>query len=92
MKLIRRKPKKFEYIPRYYKGEGNPHEIKHRFDEFRSTLDNNKSLKTKLNDAISELKDPENKGYNKTIIIIALILILLFLWLIEFDLSIFVPR
>ena len=24
--------------PRYYKGEGNPYELKHKFDDFRKTV------------------------------------------------------
>ena len=36
-----RKNKKFSYTPRLYddKGEGNPFEIKHKFDDFRKTVD-----------------------------------------------------
>lgn len=92
MKFLKRKPKKFEYTPRYYKGEGNPFEIKHRFDDFRTTTGDNKNLKTKLNDAINDWKHSENRGINKTIVIIAAILIFLFLWFIDFDLSIFTQK
>ena len=37
MSILKRKNKKFDYQPRYYKGEGNPYAIKHKFDEFRSS-------------------------------------------------------
>ncbi len=92
MGFFKRKPKKFEYQPRYYKGEGNPFEIKHKFDEFRTTTGKNKNLKAKFIDAVEELKSSENKGSNKTILIITAILILIFLYLINFDLSIFLSE
>ncbi|MCB0459597.1 MAG: riboflavin synthase subunit beta [Flavobacteriaceae bacterium] len=89
MKIIKRTNKKFEYKPRYYKGEGNPYEIKHKFDEFRKTV-GKKNIKEKFNDAVEDLNS-DGKGFkvNRTILIIALILTLIFLYLIDFDLSIF---
>ena len=89
MKIIKRKNKKFEYKPRYYKGEGNPYEIKHKFDEFRKTV-GKKNLKEKFNDAVEDLNS-DGKGFkvNRTILLIVVILTLIFLYLIDFDLSIF---
>ena len=85
-----RKNKKFDYTPRYYKGEGNPYEVKHKFDDFRKSIDNN-GIKTKFLNAMDDYKSPD-KSVNKRIYIIAGILILIFLLLIEFDLSIFLPN
>ncbi|GFZ87678.1 hypothetical protein GCM10011531_18990 [Aquaticitalea lipolytica] len=85
-----RKNKKFDYTPRYYKGEGNPYEVKHKFDDFRKSIDN-KGIKTKFLNAMDDYKSPD-KSVNKRIYIIAGILILIFLLLIEFDLSIFLPN
>ena len=85
-----RKNKKFDYPPRYYKGEGNPYEVKHKFDDFRKSIDN-KGIKTKFLNAMDDYKSPD-KSVNKRIYIIAGILILIFLLLIEFDLSIFLPN
>jgi hypothetical protein len=90
MKFLRRNYKKFDYNPRYYKGEGNPYEIRHKFDEFRTTTGKNKSLKAKINQAVDELKDAQSRGANKTILIIVAILVFIFLYIIDFDLSIFV--
>ena len=90
MKLFRRGYKKFDYNPRYYKGEGNPYEIRHKFDEFRTTTGKNKSLKGKFNQAIDELRSDDTRGVNKTILIIIAVLVLIFLFIIDFDLSIFV--
>lgn len=88
MKFFKRTNKKFEYTPRYYKGEGNPYEIKHKFDEFRTTV-GKRNLKQKFNDAVDELKKSESRGTNKTILIIVAILVFIFLYFIDFDLSIF---
>jgi hypothetical protein len=90
MKFLRRSYKKFDYNPRYYKGDSNPYEIRHKFDEFRTTTGKNKSLKAKVNQAISELRDSDSRGVNKTILIIIAILVFIFLYIIDFDLSIFV--
>ncbi|NVK51618.1 MAG: riboflavin synthase subunit beta [Flavobacteriaceae bacterium] len=89
LKPLKRTYKKFDYKPRYYQGEGNPYEIKHRFDHFRTTTGENKNLKTKFLTAWEELKESRGKGVNKTIVIIALLLTLIFLFIIDFDLSIF---
>jgi len=84
-----RKNKKFSYSPRYYKGEGNPFEIKHKFDEHRTTVGGNKGLKTKINNALDELKNNPDKQANRRVLIIAGIILLVFLFIIDFDLSIF---
>ncbi|MBT3546899.1 MAG: riboflavin synthase subunit beta [Flavobacterium sp.] len=104
MGIIKRKNKKFDYKPRYYKGQGNPYEIKHKFDEFRSSTGSNKGLKGKLRGAISELKGEENTiefddetyqleapetNTNKVILYIIALLVIVFLFIIDFDLSIF---
>ena len=89
MGFLKRTNKKFDYQPRYYKGEGNPFKIEHKLDKFRTTTGKNKGLKSKFSDAINELKDSD-KGFNKTIIYIVLILIFIFLYIIDFDLSIFI--
>ncbi|HLV14949.1 MAG TPA: hypothetical protein VKY41_07200 [Xanthomarina sp.] len=84
-----RKNKKYSYTPRHYKGEGSPFEIKHKFDDFRSTVGNNKGLKNKLVSALEDYKYNQNNTANKRVLIIIGILILIFLLIIEFDLSIF---
>ncbi len=68
-----RKNKKFSYTPRYYddKGEGNPFEIKHKFDEFRKTVGSNTGLKTKFLNALDDLKNNPDKAANRRILIIA---------------------
>ena len=104
MGIIKRKNKKFDYKPRYYKGEGNPYAIKHKFDEFRSSTTSNTSLKGKITDAISNsngeqnivsindenyLLDDSHSNSNKIVLYTIAILVLIFLFIIDFDLSIF---
>lgn len=91
--LSKRKNKKFSYQPRYYKGEGNPYELKHKFDDFRVTVSGNKGLKTKLNNAIDDYKyNADTSGANRRVLLIIAALILIFLFIIDFDLSIFFPN
>lgn len=92
--LKTRKNKKFNYTPRYFddKGQGNPFEIKHKFDEFRSTVGPNKGIKARFSDAINDFKSNPDKEANRRILIIVAVLVLLFLFIIDFDLSIFLPK
>ncbi|GAA4238934.1 hypothetical protein GCM10022291_31310 [Postechiella marina] len=85
------KNKKYSYTPRYYddKGQGSPYQIKHKFDEFRSTVGGSKDLKTKINNALDELKNNPDREANRRTLIIVAVLVLVFLYIIDFDLSIF---
>ncbi|MFT4851243.1 MAG: hypothetical protein ACI83B_003808 [Sediminicola sp.] len=89
--LNTRKNKKFGYQPRYFddKGEGNPFEIEHKFDKFRSTVGSNTGIKGKFVNAWDDIKDSSSRGTNKTILVIVAVLVLFFLYIIDFDLSIF---
>ncbi|MEM5566103.1 riboflavin synthase subunit beta [Psychroserpens sp. AS72] len=88
--LGKRKNKKFDYQPRYYKGEGSPFELKHKFDEYRVTVGNNNGLKNKFGNAIDDYKyNGDKTGANRRILYIIAALILVFLFIIDFDLSIF---
>lgn len=89
-----KKNKQFSYTPRHFddKGQGNPYEIKHKFDEFRTTVKSNKGLKTKINNALEDFKNNPDKEANRRILIIIAILVLIFLFIIEFDLSIFFSK
>ncbi|MFT6065724.1 MAG: hypothetical protein ACJAYY_002577 [Paraglaciecola sp.] len=91
MGFLKRTNKKFDYQPRYYKGEGSPFKIEHKLDKFRTTAGKNKGLKSTFSEAFSELNN-KDKGANKTIIYIVLVLVLIFLFIIDFDLSIFYSK
>lgn len=87
----KRKNKKFSYQPRYFddKGQGNPYEFKHKFDEFRVTVGSDRGLKAKISNALKDLKHNQNREANRRILIIVCILVLIFLFIMGFDLSIF---
>lgn len=89
--LKTRKNKKFGYEPRYWdnKGEGNPYKFKGKFDAHRTTLQSSGGLMSRFKRAWSEYKSAEDKSSNKTIILIVLVLLFGFLWIIDFDLTIF---
>ena len=80
--------KKYNYTPRFYKGERSPFEIKHKFDDQRVTIQKT-NLKGKITNAVDDLKTNPNISANRRVSIIILILIFVFLWIIDFDLSIF---
>ena len=84
-----RKNRSFEYSPRYYKGEGNPFKIEHKLDKFRSTVHTNRGLKNKFSSAVDDLKNDGDKNMKLRFLVIVAILVLLFLVIIDFDLSIF---
>ncbi|MBC3846911.1 riboflavin synthase subunit beta [Winogradskyella echinorum] len=90
MKL--KKNRKYNYKPRYYKGEGSPYELKHKFDEHRTTINPAKGIKGKLNAALDDYKNNHDDNVNKRVLIIVGVLIFLFLLIIGFDLSIFLPN
>jgi hypothetical protein len=85
--------KTFDYKPRFYKhdGEGSPFEIKHKFEDFRKHSDKLPGLRTRFTSAFDELKNTDRK-INKTILIIVVILVLMSLYIIDFDLSIFTNK
>ncbi len=89
MRFVKRANKKFEYMPRYYQGEGNPYKIEHTFDKFRKTTNSNKGLKQKLSNAVGDLNEPQSKNSLKIMLIVIAVLVLAFLYIIDFDLSIF---
>lgn len=89
--LTRRKNKKFSYSPRYYKqdGDGSPYSIKQKFDDYRTTLETPKSVKGKFSQAWDEYRSNPKSNANKRILVIGAVLVLVFLFIIEFDFSIF---
>ncbi len=86
-----RKNKTFGYQPRFYddKGEGNPFKIEYKFDQYRSTVGSNKGLKTKLRKVMEDTKREGDRNIKKRMAVIIAILIFIFLYIIDFDLSIF---
>lgn len=89
-----RKNKKFSYSPRYWddKGEGNPFKIEHKLDKFRSTVEPSRGLKGKFDSAISDFSRKGDRNLRLRMFVIIAILLLAFLYIIDFDLTIFFTR
>ena len=85
------KNRKFEYKPRFYddKGKGNPYKIEPKFDKFRSTVNTPRGIKGKLNTAIDDIKTEGDRNLKIRMTVIIAILVLIFLYIIDFYLSIF---
>ena len=86
-----RKNRQYGYQPRYFddKGKGNPYKIEAKFDKFRSTLSNQRGIKNKINNAFDDTKRKGDRNIRLRMAVIMAILVLVFLYIIEFDLSIF---
>ena len=86
-----RKNKKFGYEPRHYNngGQGSPFQMEHKFDKYRTTIADGNNLKAKFKMALEDFKSTSDKKTNKKVLLIISILILVFLLIIDFDLSIF---
>lgn len=83
--------KGFDYRPRYYKSdkEGNPFKIEYKFDQFRTTAASNRGLKRKFNNILEDSKRQGDRNMRVRLFVIISILVLIFLYIIDFDLSIF---
>lgn len=95
MSLFKQKEaKRFTYKPRYYKhdADDSPFRIKHKFDEERESTLKQGNLKQRFTRALSELKKPQEKTVSKRLLLIFVILLLIVLYIIDFDLSIFIPK
>ncbi len=81
---------RYNYTPRYYSGKkiSNIYEIDSSFNKYKSTH-NSIDFGSHWADARKNSRHRGNRSINKRVIIIALILAFIFLWLIDFDLSIF---
>lgn len=89
--LSKRKNKQFSYKPRHFDhdGDGSPFSIEHKFDKYRTTVGENKNLKGKFKTAWGEFRETSDKNTRVRLFVIIGILLLVFLFIIEFDLSIF---
>jgi len=87
----RGKNRKYDYKPRFYddKGKGNPYKMEPKFDKYRSTVDTPRGIKRKFNSAMVDLKTEGDRNIKIRMIVILAVLILIFLYIIDFDLSIF---
>ena len=87
-----RKNKKFRYSPRYSKSEKQSNI--YEFDSAYSKIRENKSIYDKSNFWTEARLNSRNRGnsfFSKTILFIIIVLTLVFLYVIDFDLTIFLP-
>ncbi|NNE78567.1 MAG: riboflavin synthase subunit beta [Pricia sp.] len=89
-----RRNKKFEYAPRYFdtKGEGSPFKMESKFDKYRSTIDAPRGLKGKFGNAMSDMRRKGDRNLKIRMAVILTVLVLIFLYIIDFDLSIFFAK
>jgi len=86
-----RRNRKYDYSPRYYddKGKGNPYKLEPKFDKYRSTLGNQRGLKNKFNNVLADTRRQGDRNLKIRMVAIIAVLVLIFLFIIDFDLSIF---
>ncbi|WP_211341853.1 riboflavin synthase subunit beta [Ulvibacterium marinum] len=89
-----RKNKEFGYQPRYYndKGEGSPFKLENRFDKYRTTVNTPRGLKGKFRSVKEDMQRSGDRHIKTRMAVIIAVLVLIFLYIIDFDLSIFFGR
>ena len=85
-----KKNTRYNYTPRYYKGKdtGNIYDFDSKFNKYKNTT-NSIDFGAQWADARSSSRTRGNREINKRVIYIIIVLVLIFLWIIDFDLSIF---
>lgn len=85
-----KKNTRYNYTPRYYKGKdtGNIYEFDSKFNKYKDAT-NAIDFGSQWANARKMSRSRGNREINKRVIFIILILVLIFLWIIDFDLSIF---
>jgi hypothetical protein len=89
--LKRTKPNnRFNYTPRYYNGkeDANEYNFANKFEKYYETYNKN-DFGSHWRDARFASRNRGNGSFNKTILYVALILVFICLWILDFDLSIF---
>ena len=81
---------RFNYTPRYYKGkeDADLKDFSTKMDMYNETYNKN-DFGGHWREARIKNRNRNNVEFNKTVLIIAAILVLIFLWIIDFDLTIF---
>lgn len=84
-----RKNKTFYYAPRYSQGKGRSFTIARTRNTFRSTTPKARGLQSAFSSALEDLKIAGDKHLKLRFFSIVAVLIIVFLWIIDFDLSLF---
>ena len=84
------KNRRYNYTPRYYKGKelDNPYDFDSTFSKYRETYNANDYGK-KWQDARARVRNRKNRSFSPLLLMIIGLLCLIFLYIIDFDLSIF---
>ena len=82
--------KRFNHTPMYYKGKEEVEGAKYptKFDAYADTYNKNYFSGQCHEDRINN-RNRNNSGFNRTILVLVAFFILIFLYIIDFDLSIF---
>ena len=85
-----KKNRRFNYTPRYFKGkeQGNPYDFDSKFSKYRDTYNKN-DLAHQWKEARLKMRIRSNRGFSLRLFIIISTLLLLFLYIMDFDFSIF---
>ena len=85
-----KKNTRFNYTPRYYNGKdiGNIYNFGSKFAKYKEAVNAN-DVRSHWSEARKNSRHRGNREINRRLVIIFAILVLLFLWIIGFDLSIF---
>ncbi|MFD2824276.1 hypothetical protein ACFS5M_11395 [Lacinutrix iliipiscaria] len=85
--------KRFNYTPRFYKGKEEVDTSKYptKFDAYSDSYNKNDFSGQWHENRIS-YRNRSNVGFNKTIYILIAVFVLIFLFIIDFDLSIFFSK
>ncbi|WP_127844877.1 hypothetical protein [Psychroflexus aestuariivivens] len=88
-----RKNNRYNYTPRYYNGKdiGNPYSFDSKFNKYKDTH-NTIDFGSHWAEARTNSRHRGNRSINRRVILIALVLAFIFLWIIDFDLSIFTAK
>ncbi|WP_199912792.1 hypothetical protein [Aquimarina aquimarini] len=89
----RRKNRRFNYTPRYYEGksEGNIYDFENRITKYRDTT-NDIDFGAHWAEARTSSRTRGNREINRRVIYVVILLVFIFLYIIDFDLSIFTAR
>ncbi|MDA8923809.1 hypothetical protein N9575_01515 [Flavobacteriaceae bacterium] len=84
------KNRRYNYTPRYYEGKeiSNIYEFDSKFSKYRDTYNTN-DIGQKWEEARLESRTRSNRAFSPLLLVIIAVLCLIFLFIIDFDLSIF---
>lgn len=85
-----RKNRRYNYTPRYYKGKdsGNIYEFDSKFSKYRDTYNNN-DFGQQWKETRMEMRTRKNRSISLRLILIISSLAMICLYILDFDLSIF---